>query len=128
MIALAHRARPKTGAHSSTSTFAKMMPECVIASSSNTGAIILHGPHHWAVKSTIIGLRSASSCVKSNSECTWRTPGVVGDVVWLWQAAWRACSSAWRCAASFAAFSAMTSRLWTVAAWSTHSCTIESIL
>src|SRR5437773_2545533 len=51
---------------SSTFTFATLTaPAFSRAISSSSGAIILHGPHHSAQKSTIIGL---SSCVSSRSK------------------------------------------------------------
>jgi len=51
---------------SSTFTFAILTsPTFSRAISSSSGAIILHGPHHSAQKSTIIGL---SSCVSSRSK------------------------------------------------------------
>src|SRR5436309_8769069 len=51
---------------SSTFTFATLTaPAFSRATSSSSGAIILHGPHHSAQKSTITGL---SSCVSSRSK------------------------------------------------------------
>src|ERR1700745_3683624 len=51
---------------SSTLSFAtETCPPCSLAISSNSGAIILHGPHHSAQKSTITGL---SPCVTSRSK------------------------------------------------------------
>src|SRR5438093_9680405 len=51
---------------SSTVTVATLnAPAFSRAISSSSGAIILHGPHHSAQKSTIIGL---SSCVSSRSK------------------------------------------------------------
>merc|ERR1711976_697901 len=55
---------------SSTSTFTTTTFECDLAISSSAGAIILHGPHQFAWKSTKTALSPASfnTCSKSSSD------------------------------------------------------------
>ena len=74
----------------STSTFTRIASGCVVASSTNMGAIIRHGGHHVAVKSTTTSLfsalavsRSASNSALSSTILTMMTMRAGGEVARL---------------------------------------------
>src|SRR3954471_13852189 len=50
------------------------LPFIVPASSSSAGAIILHGPHHSAQKSTTTGSAHLSTCASKSASDTFATP------------------------------------------------------
>src|SRR2546423_1167972 len=50
------------------------LPFIVPASSSSAGAIILHGPHHSAQKSTTTGSVDLSTCASKSESDTFETP------------------------------------------------------